>query len=93
MLIIYPDIASTDSQTTVTRTNRATLTPRTGGTVLVTIEVGGGSTPHYTSGDITGTAILGKDGLSPEDGYQYFLVGTSRTEQTAEFTRHLLPRA
>ena len=46
-------------QTTITRTNRAMLTPRTDGTVLVTIEVGGRSTPHYASGDITGTVILG----------------------------------
>ncbi len=79
-------------QTTITRTNRAMLTPRTDGTVLVTIEVGGRSTPHYASGDITGTVILGKDGLSPEDGYRHFLVGPSRAEQTAGFTRHLLPR-
>ena len=94
MLIFDTDIASTDSLDTITRTNRATRTPRTDGTILVTIEAGGGSTPpSYTSGDIAGTAILGKDGLSPEDGYQYFLVGTSRTEQTAEFTHHLLTRA
>ena len=48
MLIFDTDIASTDSLATITRTNRATLTPRTDGTILVTIEAGGGSTPPAT---------------------------------------------
>lgn len=88
----YYDVASTDSQTTITRTNHATLAPRSDGTILVTIEAGGGSTPSYTSGDIEGTAVLSKDGLTLGDGYLYFLVGPSRVEQTAGFNQHLLPR-
>jgi hypothetical protein len=88
----YYDVASTDSQTTITRTNHATLAPRSDGTILVTIEPSWGSSPSYTSGDISGTAILSKDGITLGDGYLYFLVGPSRTKQTAGFNQHLLPR-